>query len=145
MPELRRADPELFAISLATASGRLFEAGDTEYPFTLQSISKPLVFGLALEKFGHDTVSRFVGVEPSGDAFNAISLQAETHRPHNAMINAGAITITALLHAQYGDETFPLMLDRLSQAAGRQLQSIRRSSSSSSAPATATARSRTCS
>jgi glutaminase len=121
IPELGRADPELFAVALATASGRLFEAGDTEHPFTLQSISKPLMFGLALEKCGLDTVTRFVGVEPSGDAFNAISLQAETHRPHNAMINAGAITITALLHAQYGGETFDIMLDRLSQAAGRPL------------------------
>ena len=121
IPELGRANPELFGIALATASGRLFEVGDTTHAFTLQSISKPLMFGLALEKFGHDTVSKYVGVEPSGDAFNAISLQAETHRPHNAMINAGAITITALLHAQCGDETFDIMLDRLSQAAGRQL------------------------
>ena len=121
IPELGRTNPELFAIALATASGRLFEVGDTGHPFTLQSITKPLMFGLALEKFGHDEVSRYVGVEPSGDAFNAISLQAETHRPHNAMINAGAITITALLHAQYGNETFDIMLDRLSQAAGRQL------------------------
>jgi glutaminase len=121
IPELGLANPELFAIALATASGRLFEVGDTAHPFTVQSISKPLMFGLALERFGHDTVSRYVGVEPSGDTFNAISLQAETHRPHNAMINAGAITITALLHAQYGDETFDVMLERLSQAAGRQL------------------------
>ena len=121
IPELGRANPEQFAIALATASGRLFEVGDTAHPFTVQSISKPLMFGLALEKFGLDTVSRYVGVEPSGDTFNAISLQAETHRPHNAMINAGAITITALLHAQYGDETFDVMLERLSQAAGRHL------------------------
>jgi glutaminase len=121
IPELGKANPELFGIALATSSGRLFQVGDTDHPFSLQSISKPLMFGLALEKFGHEMVSRFVGVEPSGDAFNAISLQSDTHRPHNAMINAGAITITALLHAQFGDETFDMVLDRLSQAAGRQL------------------------
>src|SRR5262245_4263809 len=112
IPELGKADPELFAIALATTSGRTFEVGDTDHPFTIQSISKPLTYGMALEAFGAVSVSKHVGVEPSGDAFNAISLQAETHRPHNPMINAGAITVTALLHARYGDETFPLMLER---------------------------------
>ena len=121
IPELGKADPELFGIALASTSGRLFEVGDTDHPFTIQSISKPLTFGIALEAFGHPGVAKYVGVEPSGDAFNAISLQADTHRPHNPMINAGAITITALLHAKYGDETFELMLERLSLAAGRTL------------------------
>ena len=100
IPELGKANPEHFGIALATSSGRLFEVGDSDHPFTLQSISKPFTFGLALEKFGLEMVSRFVGVEPSGDAFNAISLQSETNRPLNPMINTGAITITALLHAQ---------------------------------------------
>jgi glutaminase len=120
IPELGKANPELFAIALATTTGRLFEVGDTEHPFTIQSISKPLVFGIALETFGHLGVSRYVGVEPSGEAFNAISLQMD-NRPHNPMINAGAITVTALLHAKYGNETFDLLLERLSQAAGRPL------------------------
>ncbi len=121
IPELGNADPELFAIALVTSSGQLFEVGDSEHAFTIQSISKPLTFGMALEAFGHDVVSRHVGVEPSGDAFNAISLQPDTHRPHNPMINAGAITVTALLHARYGNDTFDLILERLSRAAGRRL------------------------
>jgi glutaminase len=122
IPELGKTDPELFAIALATTGGRTFEVGDTGHPFTIQSISKPLTFGMALETLGAAGVAKYVGVEPSGDAFNAISLQPDTHRPHNPMINAGAITVTALLHARYGDETFPLMLERLSLAAGRTLE-----------------------
>jgi glutaminase len=121
IPELGKADPGLFAISLVTTSGQQFEVGDSEHAFTMQSISKPLTFGMALEAFGHDKVSKHVGVEPSGDAFNAISLQPDSNRPHNPMINAGAITVTALLHARYGKETFDLILERLSRAAGRQL------------------------
>ena len=160
IPELGKANPELFGIALATSSGRLFQVGDTDHPFSLQSISKPLMFGLALEKFGHEMVSRFVGVEPSGDAFNAISLQSDTHRPLNAMINAGAITITALLHAQFGDETFDMVLDRLSpfpppppppphyQAAGRQLvgstTSVSESGAAHRTSRYVTGRSRTC-
>lgn len=121
IPELRNADPEHFAISLAMASGRLFEVGDCEQPFTIQSISKPFTFGMALETVGRTKVAKHVGVEPSGDAFNGISLQPGTNRPHNPMINSGAIAITALLHARYGDETFELVLERLSLAAGRSL------------------------
>ena len=121
IPELGKANPDLFGIALATSTGRLFEVGDTEHPFTIQSISKPLTFGMALEALGHTSVSKYVGVEPSGDRFNAISLQHETNRPHNPMINAGAITVTALLHAKFGHETFDLILERLSLAAGRAL------------------------
>jgi glutaminase len=121
IPELGKACPEHFGVALATANGQLYEVGDCDQSFTIQSISKPFTFGLALETFGPATVAQRVGVEPSGDAFNAISLQSGTNRPHNPMINAGAITVTALLHSRFGDETFDLLLDRLSVAAGHQL------------------------
>src|SRR4030095_3844336 len=78
-------------------------------------------FGLALEEFGEGEVISRVSVEPSGDAFNSIELQTGTNRPHNPMVNAGAITVTALLHARYGERTFDVILDRLSAAAGRRL------------------------
>lgn len=121
IPELGTADPRQFGIALATATGRVFAVGDCEQPFTIQSISKPFTFGLALEEFGQSVVARNVGVEPSGDRFNAITLQHDTNRPHNPMINAGAITVTALLHSRFGDDTFALILQRLSEAAGRSL------------------------
>ena len=121
IPELGNADPELFGICLATTGGRLFTTGDCDHSFTIQSTSKPLTFGMAIEAFGHEKVSRHVGVEPSGDAFNAIELQNGTNRPHNPMVNAGAITTTALLHEKYGDETFARILERFSVAAGREL------------------------
>ena len=121
IPELGKADPEHFAVSLVTAGGQVFEVGECGREFTIQSISKPFTFGMALEAFGPRRVAKHVGVEPSGDAFNAINLQQGTNRPHNPMINSGAITITALLHSIYGDDTFDLMLERFSLAAGRQL------------------------
>ena len=121
IPELSKANPEQFAVCLVTASGRVFEVGDCDRGFTIQSISKPFTFGMALEAFGHRRVAQHVGVEPSGDAFNAINLQQGTNRPHNPMINSGAITITALLHSRFGEETFDLMLERFSMAAGHRL------------------------
>jgi glutaminase len=121
IPELGKVNPEHFGISLATTTGRLYQTGDCDRPFTIQSISKPFTFGIALEAYGPAKVAEHVGVEPSGDSFNAIELQNGTNRPFNPMINSGAITITALLHAKFGNETFDIILDRFSTAAGRAL------------------------
>ena len=121
IPELSKANPDDFGVCLVTADGRVFEAGCCDQPFTIQSISKPFTFGLALEEFGREKVLQHVGVEPSGDAFNSIELQSGTNRPFNPMINTGAITVTALLHAAHGNETFDHLLERFSTIAGRQL------------------------
>lgn len=121
IPELGKADPESFGICMVTADGRIFETGDSDRLFTIQSISKPFAYGMALEVHGQEKVSRHVGVEPSGDAFNSIELERGTNRPFNPMINAGAITVTALLYEHYGDAALAQMLARFSAAAGRPL------------------------
>ncbi|HEV8395859.1 MAG TPA: glutaminase A [Vicinamibacterales bacterium] len=121
IPELAKANPTHFGICLITTDGRVFEAGDCDTPFTIQSISKPFAFGLAVEEMGADEVLRRVSVEPSGDAFNSIQLQTESNRPFNPMINSGAITVSALLHARHGAGTFDHLLERFSAIAGRQL------------------------
>ena len=97
IPELAKADPEWFGICLVTAGGQVYEAGDTRQAFTIQSISKPFVYVLALEDNSRGEVLSKVGVEPTGDAFNAISLEPVTGRPRNPMINAGAIASAGLV------------------------------------------------
>ena len=82
IPELSKADPEAFGVCLVTADGRTFEAGDCDRPFTIQSISKPFTYGMALEEFGPAKVFEYVGVEPSGDVFNSIELQNGSNRPY---------------------------------------------------------------
>ncbi len=72
IPELTRANPTHFGISLATIDGFVYEVGDSAAPFTIQSISKAFVFALALETLGHERVEATIGVEPSGEAFNSI-------------------------------------------------------------------------
>ena len=121
IPELAKVNPQDFGICVVTAGGDVFEAGDCDRPFTIQSISKAFTYGLAMDEFGADKVLCHVGVEPSGDAFNAIELHSGTNRPYNPMINSGAITITALLHSRYGDQTFERVLECFSTIAGREL------------------------
>ncbi len=120
IPELGHADPEGFGIALATPGGQVFQTGDCLHPFTIQSISKPFTYGMAVEEFGFETVSRFVGIEPSGDAFNSIELSV-TNRPFNPMVNTGAITVTALLYSRFGSDGLEYLLGRMSAAAGRRL------------------------
>ncbi len=97
IPELAKADPEWFGICLVTTEGHVYEVGDSRQPFTIQSISKPFVYGLALEDNTRAEVLKKISVEPTGDAFNAISLEPGTGRPRNPMINAGAIAAAGLV------------------------------------------------
>ena len=97
IPGLAKANPDWFGICLVTAGGAVYEAGDSRQPFTIQSISKPFVYGQALEDNGRTDVLKKVGMEPTGDAFNSISLEPGTGRPRNPMINAGAIATTSLI------------------------------------------------
>jgi glutaminase len=100
IPELGRADPAWFGMALCTVDGHVYQAGDSRQPFTVQSISKAIAYGLALEDCGVEAVRSRVGVEPSGEAFNSISLEAGTGRPLNPMINAGAIVTTGMIKAE---------------------------------------------
>ena len=122
IPELGKANPDHFGICLATADGRVFRAGDHDKEFTIQSMCKPFAFQMALEQCGIDEVFKRVGVEPSGDAFNSIELDAKTSRPFNPMINAGAIAISSLIKKTPVDAGIQEFVDRMSAAAGRQLQ-----------------------
>jgi glutaminase len=120
IPELGKADPAHFGISLATLDGHVYEVGDTKVPFTIQSMSKPFVFALALDTLGAARVESAIGVEPSGDPFNSIRLNAENH-PFNPMVNAGAIACSGLIHEAKGDDAFEYIRHALGRFAGREL------------------------
>jgi glutaminase len=120
IPELAKANPAHFGISLATIDGHVYEVGDSAIEFTIQSISKAFVFALALELVGNERVEAKIGVEPSGEAFNSIRLDA-ANRPFNAMVNAGAIACSGLIHSVEGSGAFDCVLDALSRFAGRKL------------------------
>ena len=104
---------ETFGIALASMDGETFEAGDADVPFPLQSLSKVFVYALALEDHGRELVHERVGVEPSGDAFHSISFDERRHRPHNPMVNAGALATTDLVKGADGDERLQRILDML--------------------------------
>lgn len=120
IPELALAKPEWFGICVVTQKGQLFEVGDCDRLFTIQSISKAFVFGLALEDNGRDHVSSKVSVEPTGEAFNSIVLDEATNRPYNPMVNAGAIATADLIKGQTGTERLKRILDMFKRYTGRE-------------------------
>lgn len=123
IPELAKVDAERLGAVFATVDGTVYGAGDVDTPFTIQSISKPFIYALALADRGFHAVLAKVGVEPSGEAFNEISLEPGTGRPRNPMINAGAITTHALAGPSGGDAAARTqhVIDGLSAFAGRRL------------------------
>lgn len=123
IPELAQANPDLFALSVTTATGSTYSAGDHLEEFTIQSISKPFAYAAAIMDRGLDRVLRSVGVEASGEAFNELSLEEGTHRPENPMINAGAIMTHGLLVAEDAstEARVARVLELFSQLAGREL------------------------
>jgi glutaminase len=119
IPELALAKPEWFGICVVTTEGQVFEVGDCDKLFTIQSISKAFVFGLALEDHGREYVNSKVSVEPTGEAFNSIVLDEETNRPYNPMVNAGAIATADLIKGKNGTERLKRLLEMFKRYTGR--------------------------
>ena len=132
IPELASAEPDHLAFAVVGPRGRVRSVGDDEVEFTIQSISKPFVLAHVLADLGLDAVMKRVGTEPSGEPFNAISLEEDTGRPANPMVNAGAIATTALVPGADVEERTQAVIDTLSGFAGRALhvdESVYRSES----------------
>uniref|UniRef100_A0A8C2I3X9 glutaminase n=1 Tax=Cyprinus carpio TaxID=7962 RepID=A0A8C2I3X9_CYPCA len=109
IPQLAKFSPDLWGVSLCTVDGQRHAIGDTNLPFCLQSCVMPLEYALAVHEAGTEQVHKYVGKEPSGLKFNKLYLDEED-KPHNPMVNAGAIVISSLLK----------MMDYLKKMAGRE-------------------------
>lgn len=114
IPELTKANPKHFALAVTFVTGEQIIVGDAEVPFTIQSCSKPFVYGMALQAAGRAAVMEKIGVEPTGDPFNSIIKLDDTGRPHNPLINAGAIAATSFI----GCADLAERIDKISNAIG---------------------------
>uniref|UniRef100_A0A8B9L1C7 glutaminase n=1 Tax=Astyanax mexicanus TaxID=7994 RepID=A0A8B9L1C7_ASTMX len=114
IPQLAKFNPDLWGVSLCTVDGQRHSVGDTHVPFCLQSCVKPLEYSLAISESGTEHVHKYVGKEPSGNKFNKLSL-SENDKPHNPMVNAGAIVVSSLIKVR---RLFSKMMDYLKRMAG---------------------------
>ncbi|XP_072307912.1 glutaminase 2b isoform X2 [Eucyclogobius newberryi] len=120
IPQLAKFNPELWGVSLCTVDGQRHSVGDTKQPFCLQSCVKPLQYAIAVHEDGTDSVHRYVGMEPSGVKFNMLSLNDED-KPHNPMVNAGAIVISSLIKPCANKaERFDYVMEFVKRMAGQE-------------------------
>ncbi len=121
-PGLRPVDRHLFGISVVTTDGEVMEVGDTRCDFLIQSVSKLFTYGLALEDHGRANVLKWVDVEPTGDAYNAvIQVQTASKRPHNPMVNAGGIAVSSLIKGDGPAQRLNRILEMYQRYIGRQV------------------------
>lgn len=119
IPALAEADPDHFAISVATVSGETLGVGDTAERFTLQSIVAPFLYGAVLDGSGRASVLERVGVEPSGNPFHEIVFSTRDNRPTNPMVNSGMLAVASMLPGATPSERLAGMLDHLALFMGR--------------------------
>jgi glutaminase len=117
-PDGEGGEHDRFGVALAALDGDLYGVGDADQPFALQSVSKVFAYCLALEDHGRDEVLRYVGVAPSGDAFNSIVFDERHHRPYNPMVNAGAMVTTNLVGGRDHAERLERLVDVVRRFAG---------------------------
>ncbi|XP_061760580.1 glutaminase kidney isoform, mitochondrial-like [Nerophis ophidion] len=118
IPQLAKFSPHLWGVSLCTIDGQRHSVGDTKVPFCLQSCIKPLEYAIAVHELGSEHIHQFVGKEPSGFRFNKLSLNEED-KPHNPMVNAGAIVISSLIKPDSNKaERFDYIMEFLKRTAG---------------------------
>ncbi|KAF3857284.1 hypothetical protein F7725_009143 [Dissostichus mawsoni] len=120
IPQLARFSPDLWAVSLCTVDGQRHTVGDTKVPFCLQSCVKPLKYAIAVHDHGTEYVHRFIAKEPSGLRFNKLFLNEED-KPHNPMVNAGAIVCTSLIKQGASNaEKFDYVMNFMNKLAGNE-------------------------
>ena len=110
IPPLKEVDPEQFGIAIVTIDGQVYQRGESNVDFSIQSMVKPFNYCIALEKLGLEKVSNHVSAEPSGRQFDDLtlmtrnmggsSLKPNDRVPFNPMVNAGAIMTTGLINPE---------------------------------------------
>lgn len=112
IPELAKVPSELFGVVIVTARGDVFAAGDVDYPFTIQSVSKPFTAALVMQQHGSaEIILDRIGVEPTGQRFNSIlATQVIPQVSVNPLVNSGAIAAVSLVKAASAQERFDTIL-----------------------------------
>src|SRR5215510_3305774 len=114
-PALARVPSDLFGICVVGTSGSVYAVGDSDYEFTLMSVSKPFIFALVCEVVGHQELREKIGVNATGLAFNSLEGVERFSGPTNPMVNSGAIATTSLV------AKWAFIHEGLSRFAGRTL------------------------
>ena len=126
IPELAKVPAELFGVAIVTARGDVYTAGDVDYAFTIQSVSKPFTAALVMQDYGSaNVILDKIGVEPTGQKFNSIlATQIIPQVSVNPLVNSGAIASVSLVKAKSKQERFDRIMDFFERLAADKLTVI---------------------
>ena len=122
IPILTETPSDLFGVVIVTREGKVYSAGDVDYVFSIQSVSKPFTAALVMTQQGTEAVREKIGVEPTGLPFNSkMAVEIYPDRSVNPLVNAGAIAAVSLVQAKSEEERWNLVMQNISAFAGRPL------------------------
>ena len=122
IPALAKVDPNLFAIAIVTADGRVYTAGDVKSEVSIQSISKVFTMARVFQEQGEAAIRDGIGVDPTGQQFNSIvAIEQYKGKEMNPLVNAGAITTTSMIGGRDAPEQWNNIMSTMSAFAGRPL------------------------
>ncbi|MDX5593223.1 glutaminase A [Pseudovibrio sp. SPO723] len=122
IPYLASVDPNLIAVTIVTVDGNTFAAGDSQYQFAIESISKVFTLALVMDQVGSPALRAKVGANPTGMPFNSVmALELAKGKPMSPLVNAGAISTASLVSGKTPDERWQKILATQSAFAGRDL------------------------
>lgn len=121
-PALARVPADLFGVCVVDTAGRVHNAGDADYEFSIMSVSKPFLFALICDLIGPDEARAKLGANSTGKPFNSLSaIEGSRDGRTNPMVNAGAIATTSLVPGRNAAEKWKFIHEGLSRFAGREL------------------------
>ena len=126
IPALAKVNPELFGITLVTADGKVYTAGDVGTQVSIQSISKVFTMAKVIEEQGPEQIEKTIGVDATGMRFNSIvsiefSQKSLGGPEMNSLVNPGAIATTSMVKGSSAAEVWNSILSYHSDFAGRPL------------------------
>jgi len=122
IPILTETPSDLFGVVIVTREGKVYSAGDVDYKFSIQSVSKPFTAALVMSQQGTEAVREKIGVEPTGLPFNSkMALELYEARSVNPLVNAGAIAAVSLVQADSESDRWNKVLQNINDFAGEPL------------------------
>ena len=121
IPILTETPSDLFGVVIVTRDGKVFKAGDVDYKFSIQSVSKPFTAALVMSEQGPEVLKEKIGVEPTGLPFNSKLALAIHEDAVSPVVNAAASAAVGLVQATSEQERWNKIQQNLSDFAGRPL------------------------
>jgi glutaminase len=123
IPALAKVPSNLFGVAIVTVNGDVVSAGDADYTFAIESVSKPFTIAHVMNEQGYEAVLEKIGVEPTGLPFNSkLAVEILEARSVNPLVNAGAMASVSMIQAKTEDERWQIVLQNLRDFAGAELE-----------------------